>query len=54
MAGPANPSPSRRSTVLGILLGLVLIGLIWYFFLGPGVGAPWPWETLRHRLQQRS
>jgi hypothetical protein len=54
MAGPSNASPSRRATVLWILLILAVIGGIWYFFLGPGVGQPWPWEGLLQHFKDRS
>jgi hypothetical protein len=44
-------APSRRGLVLWILLVLAAIGAIWYYFVGPGVDQPWPWEWLRQRVE---
>ena len=45
MTATPNPAPPRRAMVAWIVLVLTLIGAIWYYFLGPGVKAPWPWEV---------
>jgi hypothetical protein len=50
MAGSPNASPSRKGTVLWLVLVLALIGAVWYLFLGPGSEGPWPWEALGERL----